>query len=265
MEIKINGFNIFGREIPFYGLLFVLGFTVAVATAIPKLRRMGLPFTELACSAVFAGIGGILGAKLLSVFTSIKFIIEYHISFLEIIQNGFVFYGGLIGGALGLFVYGRVFHEPILRYFDLFAAGTALGHSFGRVGCLFSGCCYGIPTTGNFYVIYRSAIDPNTPLDLRLLPIQLIESFCLIAIYALCEVAFYCRTKRGISAAIYVFCYTVTRFVLEFFRGDLVRGLLGGLSTSQYISIAIFVFCSAVVAHFVIRRWRKRGTHSEEK
>ena len=101
MEIKVNGFNIFGREIPFYGLLFVLGFAVAVLTAIPKARRMKLPFTEIACSAVFAGVGGILGAKLLSVLTSINYIIEYHISFLDVVRNGFVFYGGLIGGALG--------------------------------------------------------------------------------------------------------------------------------------------------------------------
>lgn len=258
MEIKINGFNIFGREIPFYGLLFVLGFAVAVLTAIPKLRRKGLPFTELACSAVFAGVGGILGAKLLSVLTSIKYIIEYHISFFDIIQNGFVFYGGVIGGACGLFLYAKVFHEPILCYFDLFAAGTALGHSLGRVGCLFSGCCYGIPTTGNFYVIYRSAIDPNTPLGLRLLPVQLIESFCLVAIFVLCEFAFYFGKKRGISAAFYAFSYAVTRFVLEFFRGDLVRGLWGGLSTSQYISIGIFVFCAAVTTLFAVRRWREK-------
>lgn len=260
MEIKINGFNIFGREIPFYGLLFVLGFAVATMTAIPKLRRMGLPFTELACSAVFAGVGGILGAKLLSVLTSIHYIIEYHISFLDIIRNGFVFYGGLIGGAFGLFLYAKLFHEPILCYLDLFAAGTALGHSLGRVGCLFSGCCYGIPTTGSFYVIYSSAIDPNTPLGLRLLPVQLIESFCLVGIYALCEIAFYCGCKRGVSAAIYAFSYAVTRFVLEFFRGDLVRGLWGGLSTSQYISIAVFGFTFAIAAYFMVRRRKQETT-----
>ncbi len=254
MEIKVNGFNIFGREIPFYGLLFVLGFAVAVLTAIPKARRMKLPFTEIACSAVFAGVGGILGAKLLSVLTSINYIIEYHISFLDVVRNGFVFYGGLIGGALGLLIYAKAFHEPILRYFDLYAAGTALGHAFGRVGCLFSGCCYGLPTAGSFFVVYRSAIDPNTPLGLPLLPVQLIESFCLVAIFAVCEIVFYCGGKRGVSAAVYAFSYATTRFVLEFFRGDPVRGLWGGLSTSQYISLAIIVVCSVVVVCAALRR-----------
>lgn len=254
MEIKVNGFNIFGREIPFYGLLFVLGFAVAVLTAIPKARRMGISFTEIACSAVFAGVGGILGAKLLSVLTSIHYIIEYHISFLDIIRNGFVFYGGLLGGALGLLIYAKAFREPIPRYFDLYAAGTALGHAFGRVGCFFSGCCYGLPTAGGFFVVYQSAIDPNTPLGIPLLPIQLIESFCLVVIYAVCEIVFYCGKRQGASAAAYAFLYATTRFVLEFFRGDPIRGLLGGLSTSQYISLAIIAVSSVVVVCAALRR-----------
>ncbi len=256
MEIQVNSFRVFGKEIPFYGLLFVFGFAVAVVTAIPKARKMKLPFSEIACSGVFAGVGGILGAKLLSVLTSINYIIEYHLSLLDILQNGFVFYGGLIGGAAGLLVYAKAFRAPVLPYCDLYAAGTALGHAFGRVGCLLSGCCYGVPHAGGFSVIYRHAIDPNTPLGTPLLPIQLIESFCLIAIYLACEAAFYFGKRRGASAAVYALSYSVVRFVLEFFRGDLVRGVWGGLSTSQYISLAIFAFCACAIGYGVYRARR---------
>ncbi len=253
MEIETGSFRVLGREIPFYGLLFVIGFAVAVATAIPKAKKLKLPLSEIACSGVFAGVGGILGAKLLSILTSINYIIEYDLSLIDILQNGFVFYGGLLGGALGLFVYAKVFHAPILLYYDLFAAGTALGHAFGRIGCLLSGCCYGIPSAGGFCVIYRHAIDPNTPLNTPLLPIQLIESFCLVAVYAACELAFYLGRRRGMSAAVYALSYSVMRFILEFFRGDLVRGVWGGLSTSQYISLAIFVFCLCAIGYCMYR------------
>lgn len=258
MEIEVNSFFIFGKEIPFYGIMFIVGFAVAAIAAIPKARKMKLPFTGLACAAVFAGVGGVLGAKLLSILTSIRYIIEYKIPFLDVIQNGFVFYGGLLGGALGLFIFTKVFHAPVFEYFDLFAAGTALGHAIGRIGCLLSGCCYGLPTSGNFYVIYTHAIDPNVPLGVPLLPIQLIESFCLVAIYAISEIAFYRGKRAGISSAVYALSYATARFILEFFRGDFVRGVLGGMSTSQYISIAIIVFCLALIGYLTFRRKKKK-------
>ncbi len=258
MEIKVNSLSLFGKEIPFYGIMFIVGFAVAVVTAIPKVRKMKLPFTGLACSGVFAGVGGILGAKLLSILTSIRYIIEYKIPFLDIIQNGFVFYGGLIGGALGLFIFAKIFHEPVLRYFDLFAAGTALGHAIGRIGCLLSGCCYGLPTSGSFCVIYRHSIDPNVPLGVPLLPIQLIESFCLVGIYIVCEIVFYREKHAGISAAVYALSYATVRFILEFFRGDFVRGVLWGLSTSQYISIAIILFSLSVIDIMLLCSRRKK-------
>ena len=250
--------SVSGKNIPFYGILFVVGFAVAVLTAIPKARRMKMPWTEIACSGVFAGVFGILGAKVLSILTSLDLIIRYRIPFLEFIQNGFVFYGGLIGGALGLLLYAKIYHEPVLKYFDLFAAGTALGHAFGRVGCLFSGCCYGIPTTGGFYVLYHRAIDPNTPLEVRLLPIQFIECMCLVAVFLAAEIAFYASKKRGLSSAVYALTYATVRFTLEFFRGDLIRGVWGGLSTSQYISLAVVAVCLATVVCCAVRRRRKK-------
>ena len=264
MEIKVNSFSVFGKEIPFYGIMFIAGFVVAILTAIPKVRKMNLPYTGLACSGVFAGVGGILGAKLLSILTSIRYIIEYKIPFLDIIQNGFVFYGGLIGGALGLFIFAKAFRAPVLQYLDLFAAGTALGHAIGRVGCLLSGCCYGLPTSSGFYVIYRSAIDPNVPLGVPLLPMQLIESFCLIAIYFLCEVVFYRGKRAGVSAAVYALTYAMARFILEFFRGDFVRGVLWGLSTSQYISVAVVLFCLSVIGYMLFRT-KKREKMAENE
>lgn len=260
MVIKINSFQIFGFDVPFYGVLFVLGFAVAIITAIPKMKKYSLPGTEIVVSAVFAGLGGVLGAKLLSVITSIPLIADYYrvtgsIPWLELLKGGFVFYGGLIGGALGLFAYCKAFKVPFAKYADLYAAGTALGHAFGRVGCIFSGCCYGMPTNGAFYIIYETSIDASTPLNTPLLPTQLIEVIYLVVIYVACEVVFYRTKTPGNSALVYALSYACARFVLEFFRGDEVRGLLGGVSTSQYISVAIFLLCYAVILLRVLRRY----------
>ncbi len=241
MIIQSGYFTIFNHDIPFYGLLFVAGFFIAILVSVPKAKRLVLPLSEVTYSAIFAGIGGVLGAKLLSVVTSVRYIIEYEIPFVDIIKNGFVFYGGLIGGIIGLFVYAKSFGLPLLPYLNLYTAGTALGHAFGRIGCLFSGCCYGVETSGAFFIVYRKAIDPNTPLDTPLLPVQLIESMCLIVIFFICEALFYGKKTGRYSVYSYLILYPVTRFILEFFRGDLLRGFYAGFSTSQYISVGLFL------------------------
>ena len=51
-------------------------------------------------------------------------------------------------------------------------------------------------------------------------------------------------------SACYLIFYSIGRFVLEFFRGDLIRGSVGELSTSQFI--AIFV-CLAGILLIVAR------------
>lgn len=258
MVIDVNGFYIGERLIPIYGIMYIVGFAAAVLTAIPKARKMKISATNVTCAGVFAGVFGLIGSKLTSILTSIDLIIKYHLSFYEIMANGFVFYGGLIGGMLGLFVYTKAFHLPTAQYFDLFAAGAALGHAFGRIGCLFSGCCYGQPTTGNFYVIYTRTVDPNTPLGVKLLPMPLIEIFCLVTIYIICEIVFYRGKKQGASAIVYVMTYAVARFILEFFRGDAIRGIWGGLSTSQYISFGLLVLCLSLLEYLVLRRNKRQ-------
>ncbi len=60
-------------------------------------------------------------------------------------QGGIVFYGGLLGGILGVWLGCRVVGLRFLPVLDLCAPALALGHAFGRVGCLFAGCCYGMP------------------------------------------------------------------------------------------------------------------------
>ena len=93
---------------------------------------------DIVCAAVFAGILGIVGAKLLFVLTSIDYIIEYKIPFTEIVKNGFVFYGGLLGGVFGLWLYCKIYKLPLKCFTDVFAVSIPLGHAVGRIGCFLS-------------------------------------------------------------------------------------------------------------------------------
>lgn len=248
-------YNMFGRQIPAYGVFICLGVLCAALVASLICKRKGTERYEIVYSGIYTGIGGFLGAKLLFIIVSLPQIIEYRIPVSAIIMGGFVFYGGLIGGALGLYIYCRQFKVNMKELVETYATVLPLAHAFGRVGCFFAGCCYGIEYSGFFSYTYTATLA-TTPLGVPLLPVQLIEALGLIVIFTV-ALSVYIKTKkkRGYTLVIYMFSYSILRFVLEFFRGDSERGKLW-LSTSQWISAAMFV-CSFVIMIVKIKKYRK--------
>lgn len=232
-------FTILGQQIPIYGVCFFAGILIAGILALLICQRKGIAWFDIAYSAVYVLIGAIAGAKLLFLAVSLPQIIEEQIPFEAVLKGGFVFYGGLLGAILGLLIYCKQYKISIKELSESYAAVLPLGHAFGRVGCFFAGCCYGIPYDGIFSHTYHMS-PGNTPLGVSLLPIQLIEAVGLLIIFAV-EITVFFRTKSktGYTVPIYLATYPVLRFVLEFFRGDTERGKLGPFSTSQCVSLAI--------------------------
>ncbi len=271
ITILYSSFTVFGKEIPIYGLLMIFGFALAIAVAIPRAKKLEIPIAEIAYSAVFTVIGAIIGAKLLSIVTSLHIIIPYLQnggSIIEVLKAGFVFYGGFIGGFLALFLYTKAYKEPFGKYIQMYVPSVPLGHLFGRIGCLFGGCCYGMPVSENFpfSVVYQFT-DENywsmvsTVPGQAYLPVQLIEALSLVVVYVIVEYAFYKSDKKFLPAYIYFFSYGILRFTLEFFRGDAERGFFLGLSTSQIISLLIL----GVSAFFLIKTilQKKKNTNND--
>jgi len=241
--------EVFGKQIPLYGLLFYIGIAAAATVAALICKRKKIERFDLLCSACYTMIGAIVGAKLLFIAVTIDEIIEYNIPIQDVIKGGFVFYGGLLGGILGLFIYCKQFKEKFAQYAELFATVLPLGHAFGRVGCFFAGCCYGMPYDGPFSHTYHVVQGGTTPLGVPLLPIQLIEATILLIVFAVMMVLYFrSKDRYGMAPLIYLAIYSVVRFVLEFFRGDAVRGLYFGLSTSQWVSIGLLV---AAIGYFI--------------
>ena len=125
------------------------------------------------------------------------------------------------------------------KIFDIAMPAVAMAQGFGRIGCLLAGCCYGIeldPANPIGIVFHNSAYAPN---DVALLPTQIISS---VLDFANCFVLLALSKKLktdGQVASCYLIFYSIGRFVLEYFRGDLIRGNVGEFSTSQFISLFI--------------------------
>ena len=249
--LKIGPFTIYG-----YGLMIALGVVAAYTVTEFRAKKKNMPYEIIPSLTIWCLVGGILGAKLLYFITQIKEIIADP-KLLLMVSDGFVVYGGIIGGILAGFIFTKRNHLNFLQFFDLVMPSIALAQGFGRLGCFLSGCCYGIETTGPFRIIFHhSEYAPN---GVHLIPTQLISSgLNFLNFFVLILLAKRIKSD-GKIAGFYLVFYSIGRFILEFFRGDLERGNVGSLSTSQFISIFLFI----IGCFFVLIRFPQKETSTE--
>ena len=146
-------------------------------------------------------------------------------------QGGLAFYGGFLFAAPVGIWYAKRKNLGGWRVADLTAPMIAFGQSIGRLGCFFNGCCYGKHTDGPFAVSF-----PDHP---HVHPTQLYESAGTLAIF--CFLYFVVRPRKRAHGQVFaalLVLYGILRFALEFLRDD-ERGLLAGLSTSQWIALPL--------------------------
>ena len=244
------GIEIGSIMIPWYGLFIVLGIAAGAVLGYFLMRRNHMEFDDFIQIACFVGLGAMIGAKLLYLIVSWRSIDLSRITDLEYLNalmgGGFVFYGGLIGGLFGLYLCGKILHIPVLDYARAAIPVIPLVHAFGRMGCAFVGCCYGVPYDGPGAIVYTESIA--APTGVPIFPVQAAEAAGNLVIAAvLCMYGEICRRngRKAQSLQLYLAMYAVFRFVLEFVRyDDSERGILLGLSTSQWISLVI---CAGVV------------------
>ena len=238
---------VFGFPIPMYGLLAIVGFVLAVAVAMSLAKRYGLPPIDVLFASFYCAIGIVLGAKLLYFITMLpKFISNFDVflknpfGVLMYVFGGLVFYGGLIGGALGVIIYCKQFKVPLKPFMSVTAPAIPLMHAFGRLGCLCAGCCYGMEYDGFGAITYPHNEFTEGMSGVSRFPTPLVETGVNIILFIFLYL--YVRKgkrKDGSAIGIYLIVYSVMRFLLEFVRGDMIRGGVLSLSTSQWISIIL--------------------------
>lgn len=235
---SIGSFDIYG-----YGLMIALGIIAAIVLAEKRAPKLGLDPDHVFNIGMWGAGMGLVGAKILYWIVELPSIMEDPSIMLDI-GNGFVVYGGIIGGIIGAVIYSRIKKIRFLQYFDLVMPSVALGQAFGRIGCFLAGCCYGRETDSWCHVVFtESMIAPN---GVKLIPTQLISSgadllHCLVLLWI---------AKRakgdGQVGGFYLIFYSIGRTLIELLRDD-PRGAVGGLSTSQFISLFILLAGVAMV------------------
>jgi phosphatidylglycerol:prolipoprotein diacylglycerol transferase len=220
--------------------MVALAFIAGIWTATRRCPKDGLRPEVIADLGPWLIVAGLVGARILYVITYWKesFSGRPWWEVFMVQHGGLVFYGGLIGAVLTAVFYVKWKNLPPMKVGDAMAPSIALGHVFGRIGCLMNGCCYGaacsLPWAIHFPKGHETAGQGVHPTQLYEAGLNLILYIALEKLY---------RKKRfdGQVFGLYLVAYAVLRVGVELFRGDYGTHRLGIFTPGQVVSAVILV------------------------
>jgi phosphatidylglycerol---prolipoprotein diacylglyceryl transferase len=243
-------FEVFGLEIHFYSIFFMLGLVAGCLMIVYGNKNMKKYRSELLDCYIYIMVGIMIGAKLLYLLVNINVYINDFSRIWMDLRRGFLFYGGLIGAIISVMLYFRKKKLPFWNFVDCAAPAIPLGHAIGRIGCMFAGCCYGSPTTLPWGVVYPASC-PIAPSGIALHPFPIYELLFNLLLFGFILLIRKKVKIPGRLMAIYLMGYSIERFFLDYLRGDYVKNIWV-FSTAQIISIGILI--AGVVLYFVLKR-----------
>jgi len=223
--------TIFGVPLFAYGFMVALSFIAGLWVSARRAVRYGSTPDAVYDSAVPVLACGLAGAKIAYLVTNGAGPVANIADLVGILRGGFVYYGGVLGGALGAIWWLKRHGWPVLAFGDVCAPGMGFSLAVGRIGCFLNGCCYGRPAPWGI-------VFPGVGDGIPRMPTQLFEAAGGIAIgVALLFVPPPVPARRGRVFGLFLAAYSVMRFALEFLRDDPRGAPVLGLSPSQAASI----------------------------
>lgn len=295
--------HFFDEPIPAYFTLLMVGFATATLQAARWSRRAGLDHEVIIDLALLSVVVGVIGGRVLHVLADGYFWDYVHLctdpqqvvwrtvesraeclelggrwagachareqdcfAWAKFWNGGLAYYGGLFSAAIAGILWLRRERFPLGHGIDCVGAALPLGIFFGRLGCFFGGCCFGVPTTGPFGMVfppYSAASEqhlrqgllaskalPSLPVH----PTQLYEAGGCLLLAAF--LTFYLHPRKRFHGQVllaFLGLYALLRFAIEYLRAD-DRGAILGLSTSQFLGLLIVLGVVALYRPLAQRR-----------
>lgn len=235
--------------IPIYsfGLMMALGFLSATYLSGLELKRKGHDAEIASALVIWAAVGGIIGARLWLVIDDWQGFLADPIGAV-FSGAGFVWYGGLLGGALAVaWAARRHYGLDFLTIADCVAPGLAFSHGVGRIGCQLAGDGdWGSVTTVSWGMAYEKAIIGwDYPPGVRVHPTPLYEAAAYFAIFALLWVWRRRLQAKGAMFAWYLILASIARFLVEFIRIN--PRLWLDLTAAQWTAVVLAAYGAAVL------------------
>ena len=239
-------FEIRGFPVYTYGLLLAAAYLLGLQFALMRAKSRGLDPNRVMDLGIWIIVSALVGAKLMLVVVERDTFAWDLQSLMNLFRSAGVFYGGLIAAVVVALWYLWRHRMPMWTVTDVFAPGIALGHIVGRLGCLLAGCCFGRPADVPWAITFHNDFahqTAGTTLGVPLHPTQLYEAGAeLLILVVLLLTEKKGRPYPGRTFWSYMLFYGISRFVIEFYRGD-SRGSINvldmALSTSQFVSLLL--------------------------
>ncbi|MBE5758023.1 MAG: prolipoprotein diacylglyceryl transferase [Clostridiales bacterium] len=225
-----------GVGISWYGVMFGLGFLVALwlSPQLMPLRGLNKDFPYTLIWWIFPL--SIIGARVY--FLLFDGVSQSFADWFKIWEGGLAIYGGVIGGLLGLIISCIIAKVNIIKTTDCVAPLLAIGQAFGRIGCIFGKCCYGVEVTNKalrwFPIALKIGSDYHFATNLYEAILDFVLFLVLNKLLRKVDIV-------GINTCAYLVGYGVIRFVLEFFRAKEQTLFALGMPVSQIVSIICVV------------------------
>lgn len=238
--------------------MLVAGFLLGVWLAVVRARKLGIESARILDLSFYVLIAGVIGAKIPLFLKEPSYYLSSFKAFLSLLRSGGVIISGLIFAVAAAIFYFKRHKLEIWTILDLAAPSIVLGQAVGRIGCFLAGCCWGkVCETGLAVTFTNEAAHEHTgvPLGMPMHPTQLYSSITNFLIFFFLTWLYPKRKFKGQIILLYAILYSITRFIIEMFRGDVGRITIGGpLSDAQYLCVigfvvGIFFYLSRRVTH----------------
>lgn len=259
-------FNIGSFPIYSYGVMIALAFILGILLAMKEAKRIGENPERVLDISLYVILGGLLGGRLGYVIFYLDYYLKNPIKILYFRQGGLAFLGGFILA----FILGSWYvlrnKLSFWKYTDIAAPSLALGIGIARIGCFLNGCCFGLVSEKyglkfpalNMPPVYLQQlkdglIASGSPFTLPVIPTQLYSSLYAFLIFLI--LLWFKKYKKydGYLFLNFLVLYSISRFIIEFFRFHENNFIIFNLTVTQAVCI-ILVFGSLIWMNILKKR-----------
>jgi phosphatidylglycerol:prolipoprotein diacylglycerol transferase len=257
--------------IRYYGLMYVIAFVVGffLVAREGRRKRLGLSSEDLLDLLLWTIPLAIIGARLYYVAFRWDVYAQHPIDILKIWEGGLAIHGGVIAGALTVYVYARRKKVRFLALTDALAPSLILGQAIGRIGNLMNGDAYGLPTTLPWGIHFPAGSPAGMAYPgFATHPSMIYEMLLNLMIFGYLWATRKRTYRDGFATSMYFILYAVARSIVSFTRGDSLwlgrlREVVVSVGSRTYTDVvgtirAAHVISAIFVIGFGLLIWRRR-------
>jgi phosphatidylglycerol:prolipoprotein diacylglycerol transferase len=275
-------------EIRYYGLMYAIAFFIGTELAKRDGKRKGLDPSLIENYAIIAMISGLIGGRLYYVLFNLPYYLGHPLEIPAVWHGGMAIHGGILGGVLGTYIFGKRHGVSMWKLGDIVAAPFIFGQAIGRIGNFMNGEVHGVPTFTPLKVIFTNSFPkwwsyyqtlgiqaqmkfkelvpwgvvfpPDSPAgtefpNVAVHPAMLYE--LILNFIAFLSIWFYFRHKKykdGVVWFIYIIEYSLIRSFVSFFRAEDL--MFFNMRAPHFISILMILWAIISIKYFYTKKDR---------